>query len=228
MNLSPVMKDFIETSLVLLHSKLKNQVPEGVALDIITEAVEIEKDFVTNALPVSLLGMNASQMCEYIEFVADHLLATLGYATHYGTQNPFPWMEMISMQVRRTSSNDASENTKRPESPVKSLRSSQWMKTSKHHRIGQGRTYPRMSPSDYKPKRGVANLTLRHKHLWFVSHEFSKDGVRTHEVKSCYLQRDSNNILGSQRTSLCIGIEQIFQFGWRPSCSETKHKCFCW
>ena len=82
----------------LLHSKLKNQVPEGVALDIITEAVEIEKDFVTNALPVSLLGMNASQMCEYIEFVADHLLATLGYATHYGTQNPFPWMEMISMQ----------------------------------------------------------------------------------------------------------------------------------
>ena len=82
----------------LLHSKLNEQVPESVALDIITEAVEIEKDFVTNALPVSLLGMNASKMCEYIEFVADHLLTSLGYATHYGTANPFTWMEMISMQ----------------------------------------------------------------------------------------------------------------------------------
>ncbi len=82
----------------LLHSKLNNQVPESIALDIITEAVEIEKDFVTNALPVSLLGMNANKMCEYIEFVADHLLTSLGYATHYGAANPFPWMEMISMQ----------------------------------------------------------------------------------------------------------------------------------
>ena len=82
----------------LLHSKLNHQVPEAIALDIITEAVEIEKDFVTNSLPVNLIGMNAKQMCEYIEFVADHLLATLGYATHYGTANPFPWMEMISMQ----------------------------------------------------------------------------------------------------------------------------------
>ena len=82
----------------LLHSKLKHQVPEAIALDIITEAVEIEKEFVTSALPVSLLGMNADQMCEYIEFVADHLLSTLGYATHYGTQNLFLWMEMISMQ----------------------------------------------------------------------------------------------------------------------------------
>lgn len=82
----------------LLHSKLNEQVPESVALDIITEAVEIEKDFVTNALPVSLLGMNANKMCEYIEFVADHLLTSLGYATHYGTANPFTWMEMISMQ----------------------------------------------------------------------------------------------------------------------------------
>lgn len=82
----------------LLHSKLNEQVPEPVALDIITEAVEIEKDFVTNALPVSLLGMNANKMCEYIEFVADHLLTSLGYATHYGTANPFTWMEMISMQ----------------------------------------------------------------------------------------------------------------------------------
>lgn len=83
---------------VMLHDKLVNKVPHEVALDIITEAVEIEKDFVTNALPVSLLGMNANHMCEYIEMVADHLLVSLGYPTHYGTANPFPWMEMIGMQ----------------------------------------------------------------------------------------------------------------------------------
>jgi len=83
---------------VMLHSKLVNQVPHDVALKIITDAVEIEKEFVTTALPVSLLGMNAKKMCEYIEMVADHLLVSLGYATHYNTKNPFPWMEMISMQ----------------------------------------------------------------------------------------------------------------------------------
>ena len=82
----------------MLHNKLVHQVPEMVALDIITEAVEIEKDFVTNALPVNLIGMNAKQMCEYIEFVADHLLTTLNFQKHYNTPNPFTWMEAISMQ----------------------------------------------------------------------------------------------------------------------------------
>ena len=61
---------------VMLHDKLNNKVPHHTALNIITEAVEIEKDFVTNALPVSLLGMNAPHMCEYIECVADHLLVS--------------------------------------------------------------------------------------------------------------------------------------------------------
>jgi ribonucleoside-diphosphate reductase beta chain len=83
---------------VMLHNKLVNKVPHDVALKIITDAVEIEKEFVTSALPVSLLGMNAKKMCEYIEMVADHLLVSLGYETHYNTKNPFPWMEMISMQ----------------------------------------------------------------------------------------------------------------------------------
>ncbi len=82
----------------MLHDKLNNKVPESIALQIITEAVEIEKDFVTEALPVSLLGMNADKMCQYIEFVADHLLVTLGFNKHYNVSNPFPWMEMISMQ----------------------------------------------------------------------------------------------------------------------------------
>ena len=82
----------------MLHNKLVNKVSEETALQIIKEAVEIEKEFVTEALPVSLLGMNASKMCEYIEFVADHLLISLGFAKHYNTLNPFPWMEQISMQ----------------------------------------------------------------------------------------------------------------------------------
>lgn len=82
----------------MLHSKLNNQVPHNVALSIITEAVDIEKDFVTNALPVGLLGMNSEKMCAYIEFVADHLLATLGYPKHYNADNPFQFMDMISMQ----------------------------------------------------------------------------------------------------------------------------------
>lgn len=83
---------------VMLHNKLVNKVPHEVALSIIAEAVDIEKDFVTSALPVSLLGMNANHMCEYIEFVADHLLVSLGFPKHYGASNPFPWMEMIGMQ----------------------------------------------------------------------------------------------------------------------------------
>lgn len=83
---------------VMLHNKLVNKVPHESALKIITDAVKIEKEFVTKALPVSLLGMNSEKMCEYIELVADHLLSSLGYPTHYNTKNPFPWMEMIGMQ----------------------------------------------------------------------------------------------------------------------------------
>jgi ribonucleoside-diphosphate reductase beta chain len=66
--------------------------------DIITEAVEFEKEFVTDALPVSLIGMNADLMSQYIEFVADRLLMSLGNDKVYHTANPFPWMDMISIQ----------------------------------------------------------------------------------------------------------------------------------
>ena len=52
----------------------------------------------TEALPVSLIGMNAELMSEYIEFVADRLLRSLGGATHYNAANPFPWMDLISVQ----------------------------------------------------------------------------------------------------------------------------------
>ena len=68
------------------------------ALSPLRQAVEIERRFVTEALPVSLIGMNAELMSEYIEFVADRLLRSLGGATHYNAANPFPWMDLISVQ----------------------------------------------------------------------------------------------------------------------------------
>ena len=82
----------------LLHSKLEKKAGENRIRFIISEAVEIEKEFVTSALPVKLIGMNGKQMCEYIEFVADRLAISLGCSKIYNAENPFPWMEMISMQ----------------------------------------------------------------------------------------------------------------------------------
>ncbi len=80
----------------LLFSMLKN-VP-ATTTDIIKEAVVIEKEFVSDALPVKLIGMNAELMCQYIEFVADRLLVALGVAKVYHAANPFPWMESISLE----------------------------------------------------------------------------------------------------------------------------------
>ena len=108
----------------LLYSKLVNQVPESRIVEIVTNAVEIEKEFVVDALPVELIGMNSGLMCQYIEFCADRLLHALGCSKvrpilaiqHlrflaramltflslifqiYKTANPFEWMEMISLQ----------------------------------------------------------------------------------------------------------------------------------
>lgn len=66
---------------------------------IIREAVAIEKEFVSDSLPVELIGMNATLMQQYIEFVADRLLLALGNPKEFNTANPFDWMEMISLQV---------------------------------------------------------------------------------------------------------------------------------
>ncbi len=82
----------------LLYSMLETKLDEKVILDLIKDAVTIEKEFITEALPVSLIGMNAKLMAEYIEFVADRLLVALGHTRVYGTANPFPWMELISLQ----------------------------------------------------------------------------------------------------------------------------------
>ena len=82
----------------LLFSMLEHPPTNDEVRAIITEAVEFEKEFVTDALPVSLIGMNAVLMQQYIEFVADRLLNSLGQEKVYGATNPFPFMDMISIQ----------------------------------------------------------------------------------------------------------------------------------
>ncbi|KAK0385789.1 hypothetical protein NLU13_6966 [Sarocladium strictum] len=81
----------------LLHSHLKNRPSKQVIEDIITEAVVYEKEFLTDALPCALLGMNANLMQQYIEFVADRLLVALGNEKVYNSTNPFDFMENISL-----------------------------------------------------------------------------------------------------------------------------------
>jgi ribonucleoside-diphosphate reductase beta chain len=83
----------------LLYTKhLLNKLPKKTVETIIKDAVEIEKEFVTDALPVNLIGMNAKLMQQYIEFVADRLLVELGNEKVYNATNPFDFMEMISLQ----------------------------------------------------------------------------------------------------------------------------------
>lgn len=82
----------------LLYSMLQNKLTQEAVYAIITDAVTIEKQFITEALPVNLIGMNAQLMQQYIEFVADRWISELGYAKLYHTNNPFDFMEMISLQ----------------------------------------------------------------------------------------------------------------------------------
>ncbi|MGK0316210.1 MAG: ribonucleoside-diphosphate reductase beta chain [Saprospiraceae bacterium] len=83
---------------LLYNNHINNKLTKETIHKIITDAVEIEKDFVSDAIPVRLIGMNAELMCQYIEFCADRLLETLGNEKEYNAENPFPWMEMISLQ----------------------------------------------------------------------------------------------------------------------------------
>lgn len=80
----------------LLHSHLANKCEK--IRQIVTEAVEIEKEFLSDALPVSLIGINVATMCQYIEFVADRLLEALAEEKVYNTPNPFDFMECISLR----------------------------------------------------------------------------------------------------------------------------------
>ncbi|KAI9713237.1 MAG: Ribonucleotide-diphosphate reductase (RNR), small subunit [Bogoriella megaspora] len=81
----------------LLFSHLNKKPDQSLVNKIITEAVTIEQEFLTDALPCALLGMNSKLMCQYIEFVADRLLLALGNPKHYHATNPFDFMENISL-----------------------------------------------------------------------------------------------------------------------------------
>ena len=83
---------------IMLYHKLRNKLTQREAEDIVREAVENEKQFIIDALPCSLVGINADMMSSYIEFVADRLLQQLGHEKMYHAENPFPWMEMISLE----------------------------------------------------------------------------------------------------------------------------------
>lgn len=82
-----------------LHNHhLINKVPQDRIKQIISEALVIEREFITESLPVNLIGMNSKLMSEYLEFVADHLLETLNCPKSYNTANPFDFMDMISLE----------------------------------------------------------------------------------------------------------------------------------
>jgi ribonucleoside-diphosphate reductase beta chain len=81
-----------------LYSMLQTKLSQREVYNIICEAVDIEKQFISEAIPVDLIGMNARLMQQYIEFVADRWIAELGYPKVYNTANPFDFMEMISLQ----------------------------------------------------------------------------------------------------------------------------------
>lgn len=81
----------------LLFSKLLYRPSMEEVLRIVTEAVEIELDFVCNAIPVRLIGMNDELMCQYVKYVADRLLRNLGFENYYNVSNPFDFMDNISM-----------------------------------------------------------------------------------------------------------------------------------
>ena len=82
----------------LLYTMLENKLPLARVHEIIAGAVEAELEFITDALPVRLIGMNSDEMSVYIKFCADRLLVALGAPKLYSVSNPFEWMEMISLQ----------------------------------------------------------------------------------------------------------------------------------
>lgn len=82
----------------LLYSRIVNKVPSSVIEDMFREAVDIEKRFITESIPCSLIGMNANLMTDYIMFVADRVLKMLGQNPIYNKKNPFEWMEMSALE----------------------------------------------------------------------------------------------------------------------------------
>lgn len=85
---------------ILLYSMLKNKLTQDEVHGLIKDAVAIEKEFITESIPCHLLGMNAMLMTQYIEFVADRLVAQLGYDKIYNVGNPFDFMDRIGLQLK--------------------------------------------------------------------------------------------------------------------------------
>ena len=82
----------------LLYNKLEKKIHKKKIIEILTEAIEIEKEFICEALPCKLIGMNSDLMAKYIEYVGDRLAIQLGIEKIYNSQNPFDFMEMISLE----------------------------------------------------------------------------------------------------------------------------------
>jgi len=102
---------------VLLYSKLQKKLNKKRIYEIIKEAVDIEKEFINDAIPCRMIGMNSGLMSQYVEFVADRLCLQLGYDKIYNAQNPFDFMELISIETKvnffeRTNSEYALANKK--------------------------------------------------------------------------------------------------------------------
>lgn len=85
---------------ILLYSKLQKKLPKKRIYEIIKDAVEIEKEFIIDAIPCRMIGMNSKLMAQYIEFVADRLCLQLGYDKIYNSSNPFDFMELISIESK--------------------------------------------------------------------------------------------------------------------------------
>jgi len=82
----------------LVYGMLQNKLPDDVVHSIVRGAVAAEREFICEALPCDLIGMNRDMMTKYIEFVADRLLTALGHPKIFDSANPFDWMELISLQ----------------------------------------------------------------------------------------------------------------------------------
>jgi len=85
---------------VLLYSRLLTKISKKKIHEIVKNAVDIEIEFICEALPCRLIGMNATLMSNYIKFVADRLVMQLGYEKIYNVENPFPFMELISIDSK--------------------------------------------------------------------------------------------------------------------------------
>jgi ribonucleoside-diphosphate reductase beta chain len=84
----------------LLYSMIQNKVDENIVYEIFQEAVEIEKEFITDSIKCNMIGMNSQLMKQYIEFVSDRLLVQLGYNKLWNVENPFDFMELISLRPK--------------------------------------------------------------------------------------------------------------------------------